>query len=164
MYLTQMEENVEKLYRKLEIQNPKDLDMRDICGKLNIKFNYWYFGSESGSVYNKSYIFIDQTLDYRRQWFDFAHELGHILQHCGNQRKLPYSFIKYQENQANSFAKHFLVPTFLLLKIKFPPIASDENVQHIMNLFPVDQPIANDRLLQYSATVFENHLNKNLSF
>ncbi|EUJ64819.1 ImmA/IrrE family metallo-endopeptidase [Listeria fleischmannii] len=160
MKLTLLEEKVKGLYEELEIQTPRDLDMQEICSKLNIKFKLWDYGSEAGTINNKPYICIDKRLNFREQWGDFGHELGHIIKHCGNQKHLPATFVEYQEIQANHFAEHFLVPTFILNRINFPPFPCEENIFYLMKLFPVDRTIAKKRLLQYSTAVFEANLNR----
>lgn len=158
MRLTLLEEKVEELYRELDIQSPQNLDMQSICIKLNIKFKIWNFGSESGTIHNQSYICINKNLGVCEQWFDFAHELGHVVKHCGNQHRLPAIFVDYQEKQANHFAEHFLVPTFILERMNFPTIQSEQNIFYMMKLFPVNRTVAKKRLLQYSTALFEEHL------
>jgi Zn-dependent peptidase ImmA (M78 family) len=158
MRLTLLEEKVKELYRELDIQSPQNLNMQYICNELNIKFKMWEFGSESGTIHNQPYICIDKNLGICEQWFDFAHELGHVIKHCGNQHRLPAIFVDYQEKQANNFAEHFLVPTFILEKMNFPPFQSEQNIFYMMKLFPVSRTVAKKRLLQYSTAVLEAHL------
>ncbi|WP_376699141.1 ImmA/IrrE family metallo-endopeptidase [Listeria fleischmannii] len=94
-------------------------------------------------MHNQPYICINKNIGICEQWFDFAHELGHVIKHCRNQHRLPAIFVDFQEKQANNFAEHFLVPTFILEKMNFPPpVQSEQNIFYMMKLFPVNRTVA----------------------
>ncbi|HAM81614.1 ImmA/IrrE family metallo-endopeptidase [Ornithinibacillus bavariensis] len=76
----------------------------------------------------------------QKEWQLFGHELGHSLRHCGHQLKMHPLFKELQEYQANYFAYHFCIPTFMLDKL------INYTVKDIMALFNVENDFALRRL------------------
>ncbi|GIO25296.1 ImmA/IrrE family metallo-endopeptidase [Oceanobacillus sp. J11TS1] len=72
----------------------------------------------------------------RQEWMMFGHEVCHYLRHCGIQLVMNKLFIDLQEYQANYFAYHFCVPTFMLDELKI------NSVKDIVDHFNVDYEFA----------------------
>jgi Zn-dependent peptidase ImmA (M78 family) len=79
------------------------------------------------------------------QWQEFGHELCHLLRHAGNQHTLPSFFLRMREWQANSFALHFCIPTFLLEELD---LTDDKQsaIEIIAQTFGVEYDFAEERL------------------
>ncbi|MFD2210677.1 ImmA/IrrE family metallo-endopeptidase [Virgibacillus halophilus] len=78
-----------------------------------------------------------------QEWIEFAHEVCHYLRHCGNQLNMHPLFRQLQEYQAEYFAYHFCVPTFMLDRL------FNYTIRDIMNIFNVDYDFAVRRLEIY---------------
>lgn len=117
--------------------------MHDVARRLDIWV--YTFGGSSEAIYSagRQYIFLNRHLTPQQQWQEFGHELCHILRHSGHQKKMNRSFVEYQEWQADYFALHFCVPTFMLDDIK------NINIYKITNLFNIDYEFALKRLEVY---------------
>lgn len=83
----------------------------------------------------------------QQQWQKFGHEVCHYLIHCGQQLNMYYLFRDLQENQANYFAYHFCIPTFMLEDLK------EVTVYEVMNLFNVEYEFAFKRLEMYERKI-----------
>ncbi|EUJ53828.1 ImmA/IrrE family metallo-endopeptidase [Listeria fleischmannii] len=152
--LSLLETQIQQLYDELEIDDTLDMDMYSIASKLNIRLVFWKRRSCATTISSVHHIFINTDSDVIEQWYDFAHELGHIVRHFGNQAKMPDSFLFYQEKQANNFAEHFLVPTFKLNQLVMPT-SRREATRYIMSLFPASKETAKRRLKQYTLNQYE---------
>ncbi|HLR71553.1 MAG TPA: ImmA/IrrE family metallo-endopeptidase [Pseudogracilibacillus sp.] len=84
----------------------------------------------------------------------FGHEVCHYLRHCGNQLKMHPLFLQLQESQANHFAYHFCVPTFMLQQLR------EVTIYDVMELFNVEFDFALRRLEMYR----NNVLGRNMSY
>lgn len=89
-------------------------------------------------------IFLNKS-NKKREWQEFGHEICHYLRHSGNQTKMDPLFIELQEYQADSFAYHFCIPTFMLENLYY------YNTYNIMQLFNVEHQFAKKRLEMYHA-------------
>ncbi|HLS10432.1 ImmA/IrrE family metallo-endopeptidase [Lentibacillus sp.] len=134
------------LYRYLNISHPNQLDINKIANKLNLTIHY---GSTSFRIDNELVI---KRSTKQKEWQLFGHEVGHYLIHVGNHYFMHYLFRDLQEWQANLFAYHFCVPTFMLDNL-YKIIASD-----IMNLFNVEFEFARKRLEMYERKVIDERL------
>lgn len=142
---TPTEDYVKKLYHHLSIFVPEQIDIIEIASKLDIWVHFEKVGSKAFEL-NESYsMFIDSRLTSEQQWQDFAHELCHVLMHCGNQLQLPTDFIQYQESKAKNFAYHFCVPTFMLEQLDLPA-RKKEAIELISKTFNVEYIFAKSRL------------------
>ncbi|WP_405103156.1 ImmA/IrrE family metallo-endopeptidase [Oceanobacillus sp. FSL H7-0719] len=134
---TYLEEYIYDLFKLLEVEEPKDLTIDNISNKLGITVVYD----------KKAFRFSDEiTLEPSTEWHEwiqFAHEVCHYLRHYGNQLNMHPLFIDLQEYQANYFAYHFCIPTFMLDSLK------GVNVDVITELFNVDFDFALRRLEMY---------------
>lgn len=143
-YTTLLEDTINQIYNRLNINKPQQLDMLCIANYLNIAV---HFEEISSRAYNGE-IIIDNRLSPDQQWEDFGHELCHILFHYGNQiLNIHNLFLKYQEKKANNFVLHFCVPTFMLLNYEIATI--NEGVPFVAKTFNVTQDFARKRLIKF---------------
>ncbi|MFD1416253.1 ImmA/IrrE family metallo-endopeptidase [Oceanobacillus jeddahense] len=138
MSYLKVEKFVEALYKRLNIQNPEELSISTIAEALKIEIIY----SETISMRIDNFIVLPHPSN-QNIWQNFGHELGHYFFHEGDQRFMHSLFIDLQENQANHFAYHFCIPTFMLHQLQI------ENVYDIVQHFPVEFPFALHRLEMY---------------
>lgn len=134
-----MEDYIFKLYKSLSIERPDQLIKEDIAKKLDLEICY----RRSGVRYNGCIVLVRSTK--RNEWMQFGHETGHSALHVGSQLNMHPLFRQLQEYQANYFAYHFCVPTFMLDNLK------EVSIRGIMNLFNVDYDFACKRLEMYQS-------------
>jgi hypothetical protein len=132
-----LEEYIYQLFTSIDVKYPEDLDMYTIAQRLGVIITYkkrlFRFDNEIALVKSTK----------RREWMMFGHEIGHYLLHAGNQFNMHPLFKQLQEKQADYFAYHFCVPTFMLHELK------EIDVYQIMNLFNVEFQFAFKRLEIY---------------
>lgn len=145
MYTTQTEDFIQKLYNRIGISKPQKLDFQTIAMHLIIRLFYWSDKSQALFFKNHKYIFLNVQLTPQQQWQDFCHELGHVLLHTGNQKRMYPLFREYQEYKANNFMYHACVPSFMLDELE----PSDLTVENVQRLFNVEYDFAFKRLEQY---------------
>ncbi len=90
------------------------------------------------------------------EWMMFGHEVCHFLRHSGLQLNMHDLFRKLQEYQAEYFAYHFCVPTFMLDEL------SDITIHLIMNTFNVNYEFALRRLDMYQHKLYRSKRRKSL--
>lgn len=142
---THTEEFIQKLYKLLKINKPRELDFRNISLQLKIKVFYWPDKSQALFLREHTYIFLNEQLTDSQQWQDFYHELAHVLLHNGHQCRMSPLFREYQENKANNFMYHACVPSFMLDEIEPCKLT----VEYVQQLFNVEYDFALKRLEQY---------------
>ncbi|TRM13208.1 ImmA/IrrE family metallo-endopeptidase [Lentibacillus cibarius] len=148
---THLEDYIQNLYKYLRINRPNQLTIDSIAKKLNLNIYYGKFSFRFG----KDLIIQESTK--QREWQLFGHEVGHYLRHCGNHLAMNRLFIDLQEWQANHFAYHFCVPTFMLQN------TDNLSIYTIMNLFNVECDFATRRLEMYQNKLYEEGKNHVLS-
>ncbi|MFA1820600.1 ImmA/IrrE family metallo-endopeptidase [Virgibacillus oceani] len=131
---THLEDYIYDLYEFMKINEPVQLSINNVAKKLKVKVVY---RKKNFRFYNE--IILNQGTK-QQEWQSFGHEIGHYLRHYGNQLRMHRLFIDLQEYQANHFAYHFCVPTFMLCD------TSDLSVYKIMDLFNVEYGFACRRL------------------
>ncbi|PAE70602.1 ImmA/IrrE family metallo-endopeptidase [Bacillus licheniformis] len=161
-YLSTLEEDAKKIYMRLNIFQPEQINVEKIASAFNIYLHYEEADSSMFCIDGNYSIVLDNRLSPERQWEDFAHELCHVLKHYGNQFIMNKMFRQLQEFQANSFMYHFCVPTFKLLKMAFPQLES-EAIKLIGDTFNVTYPFATKRLEMYRRKQFSLLLNKTIT-
>lgn len=137
MTYSHLEDYIINLYEYLSINEPNQLNCADIAHKLGINLLYSNY-----SLRYDNYIVIKQSTN-QKEWQDFGHEVGHYLRHVGNHLNIFSMFRDFQEWQAECFAYHFCVPTFMLENMK------SLTVYEIVNQFNVDYKFALRRLEMY---------------
>lgn len=139
---THIEDYIIELYNNMAISHPEQIEMEKIALNLGIKLHYG----------TSTYLFGDNIIiqyeTRQRQWQLFGHEVCHYLRHYGNQLNMRESFKNLQEWQANYFAYHFCIPTFMLDKLY------NYTVTDIMNLFNVEFDFALRRLEMYQNKLY----------
>ncbi|MBO1000543.1 ImmA/IrrE family metallo-endopeptidase [Bacillus sp. SD075] len=144
---TLLEDWIKEFYFNINVYYSHQLDLLDIADRLGIFIHFEKFSSR---VYNGE-IIIDCRLSPEEQWQDFGHELCHLLRQEGNQLLLMRNkLLDIQEAKAESFALHFCVPTFMLLKNN---ISNYANVQYgipfVTEKFNVTDEFAKKRLIHF---------------
>lgn len=145
---THTEDFIKKLYTKIGITEPQQLDFQSIAVHLGIKVFYWQDKSQALFLREQAYIFINEELTNQQKWQDFCHELAHVLLHNGHQGRMSPLFREYQENKANNYMYHACIPSFMLDELEQSD-ASALTVQHVQQLFNVEYDFAVKRLEQY---------------
>lgn len=135
--MTYTEEYVNRIYKSISIKQPEELGIKNIATKMKLNVFYGNCSFRMGRD-----IVIKKSSD-QSEWQRFGHEVGHYLRHCGNQLNMYFLFRDLQEYQANYFAYHFCVPTFMLQKFK------EVTVYDVMNAFNVEYEFALKRLEMY---------------
>jgi len=148
---THLEDYIQNLYKFLRINRPEQLTIDNIAKRLNLNIYYGKFSLRFGND------LVIQKSTRQQEWQLFGHEVGHYLRHCGNHLTLHRLFLDMQEWQANHFAYHFCVPTFMLQKTDYI------SVDTIMNLFNVEYDFAVRRLEMYQNKLYKEGMNHVLS-
>ncbi|MFS0574956.1 ImmA/IrrE family metallo-endopeptidase [Sporosarcina sp. 179-K 3D1 HS] len=147
--LSLLEEQIFSIYTSLNISHPSQICHNELidltANKFHIRVYYFDEASEANNLGGIYRIFLNENQTKQQIWQDFAHELGHILRHEGYQWSMEEPFREYQEWQAENFAHHFCVPTFMLDRLDLPRLRC-EAVWLIASLFNVETTFANDRL------------------
>lgn len=148
-----IEAYIEDLLNEWDIKHPGQLNMFQIADKLNI-YLHLYNGRSRGIVDgDEIYIFLNVNLTVQELWQDFCHELGHILRHAGDQRKMHPLQRQLQEWQADSFMYELCVPTFMLRSMNLP-MDKREASMWIAAVFKVTESFAYDRLNRHYQKTF----------
>lgn len=141
---THLEDYIYNLFKLAGINEPKDLTIENVSNKLDLTVTY-----------KKKAFRFDNEINIQRsnkmqEWLDFAHEICHYLRHCGSQVGMHPLFRQLQEYQADYFAYHFCVPTFMMedLRINY--------IKEIVCHFNVDWDFATRR--------FEIYQNKQIDY
>ena len=144
---THLEDFIRNLYLKIGISKPSEIDINVIAQTLGINL---YYGNTTFIFGNNIVI---KRSNKQQEWIDFAHELCHYLRHTGFQVAMHPMFIDLQEWQANHFAYHFCVPTFMLEDLE------EVTVYEIMNLFNVCYDFASKRIEMYqNKLLYSKHI------
>jgi len=135
--MNNIERYVYNLYKSIQVTHPEQLKLKSIASELGVSVLY---GSISFSFNN---VVILEKTNKQMEWQMFGHELCHVLRHVGNQLNMHYLFVQLQEWQADYFAYHFCVPTFMLFNLK------EVSVNVIANKFNVEYDFALRRFEMY---------------
>jgi len=143
-----LEDFVQNVYQQINITDASLISKETIAHRLGIWLHYWNGKSKYVERDGMFTILLDKRLDSTSQWHEFGHEVCHVLRHSGNQMYMPESFKNLQETQANYFAYHFCVPTFMLHELKLPGHIHQAAVT-ISDLFNVSYSFAVKRYTMY---------------
>jgi Zn-dependent peptidase ImmA (M78 family) len=156
--LTPLEQEIKELYHSYSIYRPDQIDMQDIAYKMDVWLHLLPFSSKAISRRGLKSIIIDSRKTEPEQWEDFGHEVSHLKYHVGNQLWIRNDLVEYQETKANNFARHFCVPTFMLLDSGVPATWA-EAMLFVMETFTVTENFAKKRLEHFNNQVigFEFH-------
>nr|WGD70050.1 ImmA/IrrE family metallo-endopeptidase [Bacillus subtilis] len=140
--LSHLEEEVKKIYTRLNMLIPEDIDMERIAVCFSDLDTLRKKGVTMFCINGLYSMVLDSRTSRQQQWQDFVHELAHVLKHAGNQFNMNRMFRELQEYQANSFMYHFCVPTFMLEKISLLKRMQSEAIKLIGDTFNVTYPFA----------------------
>lgn len=148
---THLEDFIQEVFRKLNISSPSELNPYFIADSLGIGLYPISTESQAIQFEGKQYIFLNNRLTSHERFEMFAHELGHILLHTGNQKHMQKDYRSYQEWKADLFALHFCVPTFMLQELTVHQL----DPQKISRAFGVTYDFACKRLTLYRQRIFQ---------
>ncbi|MGM0854291.1 MAG: ImmA/IrrE family metallo-endopeptidase [Bacillota bacterium] len=147
-----LEDWIQDFYPHLGIYHPRQLDFMEIAARLGIYVHFQRFGSR---IYDGE-IIIDERLTDQEQWQEFAHELCHLYLQYGNQIAMNKEFLSLQEAQAENFALHFCIPTFMLLRYEISNFLDVEaGVPFIAKEFGVTEEFARERLRKFKRKILQ---------
>lgn len=154
---TWLEDMVYNLLRYHGYEQPEDINLLEICRTFNTEV--WFIQGRSRSFPHPRragwfVIQIDSTLSEEEQREKIAHELGHLILHCGAQPGLPELMICMQESQTNHFAEHLLVPFYMFDRL-FYQVNRYEAPKYIARLFCVTEKIARQRFDRFMSRAFQ---------
>ncbi|EGQ19217.1 hypothetical protein HMPREF9372_3744 [Sporosarcina newyorkensis 2681] len=148
-YLSSLEEKVCSIYHSLKISEPSQIYhvnlIEDVSTMLKIKIYYFDEPSEANNLGGDYRIFLNENQSKQVIWQDLAYELAHILRYEGYHWSMNKPFQEYQEWQAEQFALHFCIPTFMLNHLELPQLKS-EAIGFVAALFNVEYTFAETRL------------------
>ena len=148
-----LEERTYQILHDSHIVKPSNIDLEVICGHLNVDLLFCNVRSHTTQTESGRFqIFIDYNLPEREQREKIAHELGHILNHEGNQLFMSRDFIQYQENQTERFAGYLLVPFFMIEEL---PDFRDQAIYYIAEKFNVTLQLARKKYDQLISRQYE---------
>lgn len=110
-----LEDFIEKIYSSYNLKKLCKYKLTELADILEIDV---VLDSPKNRIV-QDLIFI-QSGSKEKQLEAFAHELGHYYRHVGHQKNMPVPYREFTEWQANQFAYHFCIPTFMLLKEDLP--------------------------------------------
>ncbi|MEZ2715383.1 ImmA/IrrE family metallo-endopeptidase [Niallia circulans] len=146
-HTTLLEDWIKDLLHNLGIHHPHQLNFDILTQRLGLIVIEKPIKSR---IYN-GVVFIDSRLTSEQEkWQVFAHELKHYLRHAGNQLLLPKPFVDLQEKQAENFAHHLCVPTFMLLNYEIANYTNlEDGIRFISDTFNVTGEFAKKRLQHF---------------
>ncbi|CAN2247618.1 ImmA/IrrE family metallo-endopeptidase [Bacillus vallismortis] len=140
-----LEDWIEQLYRDINITRPEEINFERIAQALDILIVYnpeTSFALRFNGMYTIS---LDSRKSRQEQWLDFAHEVCHDFRHMNDDKIMPKTWKRYLEFQANYFAYHFCIPTFMLRVMEIPRNKYDA-AQVIAVAFKVPELFAMNRI------------------
>lgn len=144
---TKLEWKVLHCYRRRSIQLASEIDLESFAKERGIWVHYAPLGSTFYEMSDDMYtIIIDDRLPELQQRVEFAHELGHVLLHAGDQEVLNHAERIRQERQANHFALYALAPTYLLVQYMVEDCSWQSQVAYLADEFNVPLPFMDARL------------------
>ncbi|MGN7183728.1 ImmA/IrrE family metallo-endopeptidase [Cytobacillus kochii] len=159
---THLEENIEYWYKSNSILTPSEIDMVMIANLMDIWIHFHKKNSVMVKINDLYSIVLDSRKTKNEQWQDFAHELGHVINHVGIQHNLSKSFRMRQEYQANNFMYHFCVPTFMLLSFDVNNYANiNDGVEFVSKTFHVTEEFSKKRLIHFRNQLFQAKVDEN---
>lgn len=149
MYInSHLEDFIQKVYQDINVLSPTQLNLYAIADALDIGLFPINDRSQALRFEGRDYVFLNNDLTSPERFEVFGHELGHLLIHAGNQASMSQDFKAYQEWQADSFALHFCIPTFMLQELKLSN-SYNKTIYKITKLFGVTPEFAEKRFKMY---------------
>lgn len=141
-----LESAVVDFYRRHHIRSPQDIHLEMFAEDAGIHVHYVPFPSTSYELKSGPLIAVDNRLPWVQQRVEFAHELGHILLHCGRQHFMTDDFRALQEFQADRFAMYALAPTYMITNCIVQAHSRQQLVSQLAYTFDVTEPFMDARL------------------
>lgn len=151
---TLLEDWVERMYTRLGIQSPSQLNVFEIAYRLNAWLYFNDFPSKSIERNGLISISLNRGLTAPEQWEDFLHELCHVLRHAGNQMHLPDAFVDFQEWDADCFVMYAAIPYSMFRRLSLPP-RQCEAIDVLAREFGCTHQLAERRLQQIQRRTFQ---------
>ncbi|GIM45917.1 hypothetical protein DNHGIG_14660 [Collibacillus ludicampi] len=143
---TALESAVVSFYKKKGITNPCDINLEVFAYDAGIWIHELPMPSTNYHFKHGYTIVLDNRLPYKQQRVELAHELGHILLHCGRQEFMTDDFRALQEWQADRFAMYALAPTFMIGNYLDYAYSREQLVSHLADVFNVPDVFMDTRL------------------
>mgnify|MGYP005750450739 CR=1 FL=1 len=142
---TPLEKWVSKLYWKLNISTPADLDVEVIARHFRIYIHRKEIDTFAYENGNFRSITLDQRLPFENQREQFYHELCHLLRHCGWQAgMMPEAFRELQEWEAKRFVPFAAIPFHMLRN--FDLVNDPDVIQQLSEKFKITPQLCIQRL------------------
>lgn len=141
---------VESLYDECGVKTPGDITLYLWDRVVHVMVVHRPGNTNTARMRDTHVIFLDgdKPLPIRR--VEMAHEIGHVLLHCGDQEEMPPYFTAKQEREADLFSHYALAPTYLLEdSIVSAGVERDELVPCLSELYCVPAPFMHERLEIY---------------
>lgn len=144
---------VTKKFIKANIIFPSDLKLGQIAQAFGVDYSSWHGKAYSYKAPDGSGVYIvsnrfESIIQQRKYFF---HELGHILRHCGDQRKMNESFRMMQEADANLFSMYASIPFHMI------NFERGYTLHSIMEEFQVSKELALKRIEDIRQKTFWEH-------
>ncbi|WP_413378746.1 ImmA/IrrE family metallo-endopeptidase [Alkalihalobacillus sp. 1P02AB] len=122
-----------QLFKEHGIVHVKDLTIENISHIFSSHIEYINGPSKFIGDEHFAIIYLDKSKTYFEQRYDFFHELSHVLKHTGDQRFLPESFVKLQEEQANWYTLYFSMPRHIFE----PEVMKNQSINYLVERFEI---------------------------
>lgn len=142
---TPLEQWITCAYQQKGIYYVQDLDIDRIASSFNI--DLIYYKGRTAADNNLGVIFLNNDRDIASMKVSFFHELGHVLRHAGDQRRMADLFRQQQEYDASAFMLYAAIPFYMLKELPLPRNIR-EAISYISKEFDVPTEIAEKRLNQ----------------
>ncbi|NMF01151.1 ImmA/IrrE family metallo-endopeptidase [Aneurinibacillus aneurinilyticus] len=125
---------IEELYIENGIWHPQDLSMENMVCTFSVCVERWESPSKSLWSNEKRLILLEQHLKGFALKKAFFHELGHILQHEGDQMTMPDTYKAFMELDTLRFMKVAMMPFFMLKELEPHEWEYPRYLAHIFNV------------------------------
>jgi len=155
---SEIEQWIEKQYRDAGIFYASDLEVDRIAEHFYTEVHY--------VAHPKS--FIDYPDDFypiiaisayggpQKRREDFFHELGHLIQHSGDQRRLPKLLSDLFEREANQFLMFSAMPVYMLEEFKW--VRPSVYLKVLTEEFGVSEQLVKRRIEQIRSRILDEEL------
>lgn len=142
---TNLESYVSKIFIRLHIYEPSQIDKNSIAEKLGIYLEYSYHKPYAYEEDDFKLINIQKNAPRKVQREQFFHELDHILRHAGNQLTLPKAYVDRQEWDCKNFMLNAAIPYHMIHYLQPHEYG---NIKHLSDTFGVTENLIVERLQQ----------------
>lgn len=150
--------DIPRLYRRLGIEEPQDIDLDVIAGYLGLTVKTGRLRACEARIIglgDRGIITISETAHHLRRRFSIAHEIGHWVYHRGKALMCRASDIgegreisRHREQVADAFASRLLMPDFMLKARSDFPKLTFKQVEKVSAEFKVSLTATARRLVE----------------